>query len=189
MTKKSYIFILLAIVALTGCSIFQGEDTRAKPVIAAKPKAMPEGTAIANAARIKEGGRIFIGTFKAGAGVEVNSESDQVSLLLMKGIADTFEADSTVSGKLTIVSDAKLDKPDFILSGYITQCSSTGAMKKMMLQGKKLKLAVKAKLVDAKTGDILAHFSEQESASAESHGILGQRIGIRIGKIITGIFK
>ncbi len=74
---------------------------------------------------------MVLGSFKPGPGAEAGDETDQLSLMMIKGIKDTLLKDST---HFTIPADDPKDS-DFYLDGYIEDYGRRGHFYHLSVDG------------------------------------------------------
>ena len=164
--------------SLTGCSWFKH-----KPVEQPRIVARVNSGKILNDKRLKEGGNIVILPFKAGAGVEATDELDKLSLMIVKGIADTL---TNQSNNFNILVSENANKADLILEGHITSLRQPSKLNRLILRKKKKDLGVKGKMIDRTTGQTLMIFSHtQESKNPKANDQdLAYQLGTNIGFFI-----
>jgi hypothetical protein len=116
---------LIIILLICGCSsskkIIVSDSLDEIPVIT--------GSVIDSAAFVK-GGTLVLGSFKAGDNAAADDETDQLSLMMIKGINDTLPGENT---HFTISTDTQKD-PDDVLEGYIEDYGRQGRSSHLKLR-------------------------------------------------------
>ncbi len=79
----------------------------------------------------EKGGTLVLGSFKPGPGAAAGDETDQLSLMMIKGIKDTLFKDNS---HFIIPTDDQKD-PDFYLEGYIENYGSKGHFARLSIDG------------------------------------------------------
>jgi len=112
------IFLFLFILCLTcGCS------SSKKIIIADTLDATPVITgSVVDATALNKGGTLVFGAFKPGPGAEADDDTDQLSLMMIKGIKDTLPSQNT---HFTIQTGDD-DDSDFLLDGFIEDYGHQG---------------------------------------------------------------
>jgi hypothetical protein len=106
--RKTSFLILFLLVC--GCSPSK------KLIVTDSLDAIPVVTgSVVNPSAFAKGGTLVLGSFKAGPNAEANEETDQLSLMMIKGINDALPGDNT---HFTIQTDIKND-PNCFLEGFI----------------------------------------------------------------------
>ena len=121
--------------------------------------------------------------FTAGEGVEETDQLDKVSLMLVKGVYDTFQ---DASSHLKMLEADKIDDADFIIQGHIVSISKPSKVNKLMLSNGKKQLQVQGKMTDAKTGETVVLFDDHQETSQKDEDCkhLGYVIGENISHFI-----
>ena len=86
---------------------------------------------VVNSSAFEKGGTLVLGPFKPGPGAAADDETDQLSLMMIKGIKDTLLKDSA---HFTILADDTKD-PDFYLEGHIEDYASKGHFARLFVNG------------------------------------------------------
>ena len=86
---------------------------------------------VVNSSAFEKGGTLVLGSFKPGPGAAADDETDQVSLMMIKGIKDTLLKSKT---HFTILADDTKD-PDFYLEGYVEDYASKGHFARLSIDG------------------------------------------------------
>jgi hypothetical protein len=119
----SFLFIILLIC---GCS------TSKKIIISNSLNATVVITgSVANPSAFKKGGTLVLGSFKPGAGAAADSETDRLSLMMIKGIKDTLPDENT---HFSIQTDDQKDS-DLYLDGYIEDYEPKGHFAHLSVDG------------------------------------------------------
>ena len=124
MVNKS--LLLFIIIIISGCSspkkIIISDSLDATPVVTGS---------VINSSAIERGGTLVLGAFKAGPGAEAGDETDQLSLIMIKGINDTLPQDNT---HFTVQTDNQKDS-DYLLDGYIEDYGHKGHFAHLSVDG------------------------------------------------------
>jgi hypothetical protein len=119
----SFLFIFLL---LCGCS------SSKKALISGALDAAPVITgSVVNSAAFQKGGTLSLGPFNPGPGAAADNETDQLSLMIIKGIKDTLPDNTT---NFTIQTDQQKD-PDCILEGHIVDFGRKGHLAHLAVNG------------------------------------------------------
>lgn len=86
---------------------------------------------VVNPSAFEKGGTLVLGSFKPGPGAAAGDETDQLSLMMIKGIKDTLFKDNT---HFTIPADDQKDS-DFYLEGYIENYDRRGHFAHLSVDG------------------------------------------------------
>ena len=134
--------------------------------------------------RLKQGGKLLIIPFKAGAEVEASDELNKITLMMVKGIAEELQA-SNVPFKILTSEDA--DCAELIIKGHVVRMSKAGGIKKWLPGKNIINLKVVGVLLERESQDRLAVFSMQKSLneSQEDFKLLGYSLGKDIGRFIA----
>jgi len=137
---------------------------------------------IVDAGRLQQGKNVAVIPFKAGVDVEANEELERVTLMVVKGNADTFADDQ--GGLFNILTAENSNEADFVIQGHVTNLKGPSRVSRwVLLKGHKM-LSVDGKMIDAGTGEAIAVFTDQVTSKTESYKDLGYRIGKNIGLFI-----
>jgi hypothetical protein len=86
---------------------------------------------VVNASAFAKGGTLLLGPFKPGPGAAADNETDQLSLMMDKGIKDALPGDNT---HFSIQTD-DLKDPDFYLEGTIEDYGRKGHLTHLSVDG------------------------------------------------------
>jgi hypothetical protein len=142
----SFLFIILFIC---GCSpskkIILADSLDATPVVTGS---------VINASAFEKGGTLVFGSFKAGPGAEAGDETDQLSLMITKGIKETLPEDNT---HFSIQADDQKDS-DCYLDGYIEDYGRDEHFSHMKLRKTQAHLSVDGEVWLRETGEKIFSF-------------------------------
>ena len=141
---------------------------------------------IIDATRLKQGKNIVVIPFKAGVGVSANESLERITLMVVKGVADTFADDPEASFNFLTAENSM--EADFVVQGHVTSRKGPSRVKRwVLLKGHKT-LSVDGKMTDTETGEAVAVFNDQVTSTTESYEDLGYRIGKNVGLfILSGV--
>lgn len=186
----NYLLILILIIGASGCSLIKGKPKAPEPaaVVAVPPKPFLQSSQVLDAERLKKGGRILVIPFTPGSNASANEESERVALMIVQGIADYLNSNFT---PYSVLDAANASAADFILQGRILAMNESGRLKKMALRRNRRSIAVEGKMIDAKSGEIVLHFTETEVSKNRKQNFreLGSVIGQDIGKFLVSVFN
>ncbi len=126
-------------------------------------------------------GKVLIVPFSAGEGVEASKELDQISLMIVKGVAEEL---GRLSAPFTVVGEDELEQTDLLLEGHIVKRSESRGVSNWMPGGKKLVLGTEIEIKDRASGDRLMVLSPELRASGaqEDWRQLAYRLGQEIAR-------
>ena len=178
MRSFSVFLILISTIFLPGCSGSRAERPR---VI--QDHGFTDTNKIIDRSRIKTGGKILIIPFKAGAGVEENSELEKISMLMVKGIAEELSLGKT---PFQILNSEDYNDAEMIIQGHVVRLDQTRGVKQYLPGKKEIILKVSGEVIDRKSKDRLMVFSQQRIGKEPSEDFksLGGVIGHDIGRFI-----
>ena len=188
-SKQFMIYILLTFLVLvnSGCCWFKGKHRSVEPVVVISPspaQMLPLRNAkILDQEKFNEGGRILVLPFTPGVNVAANDQLERVSLMIVKGAADSLGTDS----RFTVLDSQNAGTADLILEGRIVTMQKTGKIKKLTTFKDKKYIEVEGKLIDAKSGHIVFHFSDSKESKnkKQTFNDLALAIGQDIGKLFN----
>ena len=185
-----HLLILILIISASGCSLIKGKSKTPEPtaVVTAPQKQFLQTSQILNADRLKKGGRILVIPFAPGSNASANEESERAALMIVQGIAGYLNGNFT---PFSVLDAANADSADFILQGRILAMNETGRLKKMTLRKNRKSIMVEGKMVDAKSGEIVLHFTDSEEGrdKKQTFSELGAVIGQDIGNFLVSCFN
>ncbi len=141
---------------------------------------MIESSQVVDPKRLKEGGKIAIIPFAAGADVEANEELDKIALMIIRGVSETL---SDAHENLKVVFDEDAKTADFILEGHVTALTAPGTLDRWVMGNRKMELSVKGKLVDQKTQQLVAVFTDHKKSQNKGEDF--RQLGFKIGQDIA----
>lgn len=175
MVKK--LSFLVLILLISGCSsskkVLVTESLDATPVIT--------GSVVSPSAFAK-GGTLVLGSFKPGPGAEANDATDQLSLMMLKGIHDTLPEDNT---HFTLQSDDQKD-PDCFLEGYIEDYGREGHLSHIKVRKGQVYLSVDGDIWLRETGEkiLLFQTSTVIDLKTQNPNSVAYEIGVAIAHFI-----
>jgi len=179
----SYSILLLSFFAgINGC-IFDFSKT---------PSVVREGNSAANKVvdvlRLKEGGKLAIIPFRAGAGVEATSVSEKASLMFVKGVSEVLLA---THSSLSIVAVTEADSADLLIKGHITNFKQPKGFRERFFTGGQYALTMEGKMVDQKNGKDVLYFALRKNSVQKENNIneLAYQSGKEVGGFILSHIK
>ena len=134
--------------------------------------------------RLAKGGNLLVVPFSAGKNVEASDELDHVSLMIVKGIADTL---GSAEKLFTILVEQDAQSADFIIKGRIVQMEEKSTFPKpWQKKTRQFNLAVEGSILSVDTEEILAKFSQTKSEESQANRFeaFGYDIGVEIGRFL-----
>jgi hypothetical protein len=195
------IFFCLSLACLvSGCSFFWWSNEKNDGTITAVNEPLIDvefvkSGRINDPARLKEGGRLLLAPFTPGPEVAASDEIDKISLRIIRGILDVYEAkwpadlaDGAYAADnfdVAVVSEEEQDS-QLKVHGRITEVHTSSSYKKWMLMKPKMRLSVEGWLVDVDNKRTVASFKDsvEIEADAATFADVGQEIGRHIGQFI-----
>jgi hypothetical protein len=86
---------------------------------------------VVNPSAFEKGGTLVLGSFKPGPGAAADDETDQLSLMMIKGIRETLPTENTHF----IIPIADQKGPDLYLEGYIEEYGHKGHLAHLSVDG------------------------------------------------------
>ena len=148
----------LIVVSIAGCALiptkkFSHHNKKSPALYSAN---------VMRPALLKEGASVVVVPFTAGTDVEATQDLQRVSLMVLKGIVGTLQNDNI---HLKVFSSEDAGKADLVIQGHITRReSSVGSSKKWLFHSKAVVLALEARVMERKTGDLVLIFSQEQKA-------------------------
>ena len=102
---------------------------------------------LVDAAALKSGGKIAFTPLKAGARASADEQSDRVSLMIIKGMADRIAQSRT-----SLIIAAPEDEPNLVFQGYIEELLQNSRFKRLVLRRDKGRLAISGEIWLSLTG-------------------------------------
>lgn len=102
----------------------------------------------------EKGGTLVLDAFKPGSGTEANDDSDQLSLMMVKGIRDALPAGNT---QFTLSTDDQKNS-DFVLDGYIDDYGRDKHFTHMNLRKTQVHLSMDGEIWLRETGEKVLTF-------------------------------
>lgn len=176
MKKIIFPILFLSFLFLAGCSVHP------KPKVVNTLKVLPLTQAMVfEKEKLAKGGKVLVVPFSAGENIEANDQLDRVSLMIVKGIADTLALGEPF--KILVEQDAQ--SADFVIKGRIVQMEQkTPFHKPWRKKTEKLTLKVEGSVLGVENEEILAKFSQIKILESQtvSFETLGYDIGTEIGR-------
>ena len=170
---KNLSFLIL-ILFICGCSsskkIIVSESLDSIPVITGS---------VVNSSAFAKGGTLVLGSFKPGPGAAADDETDQLSLMMIKGINDTLPEDNT---HFTILEDDR-KTPDCFLEGYIDSYGHEGHVPHLKLRKNQAFLSVDGDIWLRETGEKIFLF--QASSVIDLKGQNPKAVAYQMGVAIA----
>lgn len=178
-----YLFLIVLVLVGSGCSLFH-KHQKAESIAVASPApkvSRLENSKILDQEKLAKGGKILVVPFTPGVDVTADEELDRVSLMIVQGIAGSLDGNP----RFSVLNAENADTADFILEGRVIAMSKPGKLQKLVSRGKK-HIAVEGKMVDAKSGNMVLHFTDSKESQNKKEPILnlGSAIGQDIGKFL-----
>ena len=177
-----FIFFLPLLVSIFGCSWFHPKGTR---YLESQRYLVPfvETGKIVDSKRVKEGGKLYIAPFKAGANVEADDQLDKISLMIVKGILDTLKNEGK---SFEILSPDDASKADLTIEGHVTNIADPSTMRRYVLHNHQKILSVEGKMIDLSNGKTIAIFTDTQKTAqkGEDHKYLGLLVGQDIARFL-----
>jgi len=180
----SYSILFLSFfVGINGC-IFNLSKT---PSVVREEKAAGVNKVV-DVPRLKEGGKLAIIPFRAGAGVAATSDSEKASLMFVKGISEVLLANNS---SVSIVAVTEADSADLLIKGHITSFKQPKGLRQRYLGGGQYAMTMEGKMVDQKTNQDVFYFSQHQNSKDKGTDVkeLGYQIGKKIGEFILSYIK
>lgn len=135
--------------------------------------------------KFAKGGKLLVVPFTPGENVPAGDELDHISLMIVKGIADTL---GPYGQPFKILTAQEAHEADFVIKGRIVELEE----KKPFLKpwGRKLRryrLKVEGNVLDVIEDEVLAKFSQTKKAQSQKNcfSALGYEIGVQIGRFLV----
>ncbi len=178
---KNIIFSILifSISFFAGCTVHQ----RPKVVETLKVSPLTEAR-VFQKEKLAKGGNVLVVPFSAGENIRASDELDHVSLMIVKGIADTLGSSGNPF-KVLVEQDAQ--SADFVIKGRIVQMEQkTPFHKPWRKKTEKLTLKVEGSVLGVENDEILAKFSQIKMLESQTDNFetLGYDIGTEIGRFL-----
>ena len=140
---KNFLFLFVALL-VCGCA------SSKKDIVANSLDETPVITgSVVNPSAFAKGGTLVLGVFKPGPGAAADEETDQLSLMIIKGINETLPEDNT---HFTIQASDQKD-PDCFLEGYIENYGKEGRGLHQKLRKDQIFLSVDGDIWLRETGE------------------------------------
>jgi hypothetical protein len=133
-----------------------------------------------DAAALKSGGKIAFTPLKAGPQTSADEQSDRVSLMIIKGIANRL-----AQGGTSLIVAAPEDEPNLVFQGYIEELLQNSRLKRLVLRRDKGRLAISGEIWLSSTGAKVltfagyAHLGDFKDVF-QAAGALGEALGYEI---------
>lgn len=137
---------------------------------------------VIDARRLKEGGKLLVVPFSAGANVVADERTDKIALMIVKGIADELK-----ETRFQLVDDATAQEAQLVLTGHVTAGGEPSKWDRWVLRKTRNTLSVEGRMVDARTDAAILVFTHSARAATrrKDHAQLGYDIGRDIGRFIN----
>jgi len=171
---SSFLFIILLIC---GCA------SPKKAIVSDSLDVVPIVTgSVINASAFSKGGTLVLGSFKAGPGAEANDETDQLSLMMIKGIKETLPEDNT---PFTIAQDDQKDS-DCYLDGYIEDYGRDEHFSHMKLRKTQAHLSIDGEIWLRETGEKIFTFQTSSVINLKTQNpkTVAYQMGVAIAHFI-----
>jgi len=177
------ILLLSFFIGINGC-IFN----LSKSSFVVREEKVDGANKVVDVSRLKEGGKLAIIPFRAGAGVPATSDSEKASLMFVKGVSEVLLANNA---SLSIVAVTEADSADLLIKGHITSFKQPKGLRQRYFGGGQYALTMAGKMIDQKTNQDVFYFSQHLNSKDKEIDIkeLGYQIGKKIGEFILGHIK
>ena len=181
------LFLIVLILINSGCCLFKGKTKLAEPVAApavlSAEEKFSKNIKILDQDQFKKGGRILVVPFTPDVDAAADAQLERVSLMIVKGIAESLD----ISSRFSVLDSAHANSADLILHGRIMTMQETGRLKRLTTFKDKKYIAVEGKMIDAKSGQIVFHFSDNRASqnNKQTFPDLGSSIGRDIGNFLN----
>lgn len=128
-------------------------------------------------------GSLVIQPFKPGEGVEATKQTDQVSLMMVKGFTEEMDKKNS---SLVVITDDNTSAAKYFIKGYIVKFErSTGFMD--FATKKPNILSFEGKMTDLESGLVVVSFSASASSGEKNDfNDFAYRIGQRLASYLSG---
>ena len=171
--------LFVSLIFLPGCGWLNSKQAVVPPDV----QFLKVGKVI-DAKRLRQGGKLLIVSFSAGAGVEATDQLDRVALMIVKGLADILKENSS---PFEILDSNNAREAEIVMSGHVTAFSAKADSNLLFLNGMKIYcLAVEGKIIDPASGEKILIFSDSKESRQKDEEAkdLGYRMGRDIGSFI-----
>lgn len=181
-----YLLLIMLIFISCGCCLVKGRTKPAGPGVSAPtlPEEEPfsKNIKILNEEQFRKGGKILVVPFTPDVNAAAGEQLDRVSLMIVKSIADSLGA----SSRFSVLDADNAATADLILQGRIMAMKQAGRLKRLATFKDKKSIMVEGNLVDAKSGQIVFHFSDAKTSRDKTQTFvdLGSSIGRDIGEFL-----
>jgi len=172
-----YLSFLIIILFICGCSsskkIIVSDFLDATPVITGS---------VVDPSVFAKGGTLVLGSFKPGPGAAANDETDQLSMMMIKGVKDVLPGDDT---HFTVKTD-DLKDPDYFLEGYIENYGREGHVSNLKLRRNQVYLSVDGDIWLRETGEKVFLFQTSIAIDLKTQDpkTVAYQIGVAIAHFI-----
>lgn len=148
-----------------------------------KENNLGRSTQIIDPQRLQQGGNLIIFPFSVGVQVSSTDQTDKVSLMIVKGFAESI---STNTEKIKIVWAKEEDKANFLLKGRITKFDEIRGFRPWFFRKNRRVIEVEGKIFDRDSNQTVAVFADRKEAadSEASFEELGSLIGKDMAEVI-----
>ncbi len=180
MSNRPLVFMIIFIVFLGGCS----HARSSKLLDNSRGNFTSKEARVFEREILAKGGNLLVVPFTAGVGVQANDGLDHVSLMIVKGIADTL---STQGKSFKVLNAQDAQSADIVIKGRIINIETESHFPKPWQKRKnKLTLGVEGSILGVEPEQILAQFSQTKILESRERVFapLAYDIGVEIGKIL-----
>ena len=181
--KYKYFLCFLLVFLCAGCSWLPGKTK----VVQSEPVDRFNTGKIVNATLLKEGGRLLIVPFSAGANVSADEELDSTALRIVQGIVHRLR-DNKPYFDILLADNA--EDADLFIEGHITKLYEPSFFAYWFLGKKKNIVDVSGRLTTRDTGEVIVIFKKRIKSSKKDDKFtnIGFKIGKNIGDfILSGV--
>ncbi len=138
---------------------------------------------VVNSSVFTKGGTLVLGSFKPGTGAAANDETDQLSLMMIKGINETLPKNSTHF----IIQADEQNEPDYYLEGYIENYGRDGHIPHLKLRKNQVLLSVDGDIWLRQTGEKIFLFQTTVviDLKIQNPKTVAYQIGVAIANFIS----
>ncbi|MBF0571910.1 MAG: hypothetical protein HQL12_08595 [Candidatus Omnitrophica bacterium] len=172
-----YLSLLFIFLLVSGCS------SSKKIIVSSSADDIPVVTgSVLNSLAFEKGGTLVLGSFKPGTGAEANDETDQLSLMMIKGIKDTLLADNL---RFTISEDDQ-KKSDFYLEGHIEDYGRDVHFTHLKLRQNQVHLSIDGEIWLRETGEKVFLFKSSAliDLKIKNSKIAAYQMGVAIARLL-----
>ena len=179
--KKYYVFPIAGLLLFSGCAWISPKQEL--PVETSRYVQLEK---VIHPERIKDGGKLVVIPFRAGADVESTPELDKIALRIVKGVADKLEGQSP---RFEVLLAEESRQAEFIIDGRVTRVSRSGSFAKWILRKKSLEVGISGRMTERKTGDtiLVFNYKRHSEQKEEDFNHLGYILGQDIAQLLLSV--